>query len=170
MRTAALLPRLALLLAILATLGASAQAGTTANTATPTGRWITANGKAVVQIYPCGSDLCGAIVGLALDHPTDPMPTDWQGKPQCGLVIINTTPGTDDNGQPVWNGQVLDPRNGSIYKAQLKMDENRHLLLHGYIGIPVFGQTQTWAPYSGRTMSDCRMSANDPAPQAPANG
>jgi uncharacterized protein (DUF2147 family) len=135
---------------------------------TPTGRWITANGKAVVQIYPCGNDICGAIVGLETDHPSDPMPTDWQGKPQCGLVIINTKPGTNDAGQPVWNGQVLDPRNGAVYQAQLKLEPDRHLLLHGYIGIPVFGQTQTWTPYSGRTMSDCRMSANDSA--APANG
>ncbi len=134
----------------------------------PTGRWITANGKAVVQIYPCGNDICGAIVGLQIDNPADPMPTDWQGKPQCGLVIINTKPGTGDDGQPVWNGQVLDPRNGATYQAQLKMDPDRHLLLHGYIGIPVFGQTQTWTPYSGRTMADCHMSANDSA--SPANG
>jgi len=161
------LARLTALLFCLAPLATTAFADTPL---TPTGRWITANGKAVVQIYPCGNDICGAIVGLQLDHPTDPMPTDWQGKPQCGLVIINTAPATDDSGQPVWNGQVLDPRNGSVYKAQLKMDPDRHLLLHGYIGIPVFGQTQTWTPYSGRTMSDCHMTANFSAPPPAANG
>ncbi len=155
-----MLARFVTILALAAALaGAPAWAN---NTPTPTGRWITANGRAVVQIYPCGSDLCGAIVGLETDHPNDPMPTDWQGKPQCGLVIIKTVPGTNDAGQPVWNGQVLDPRNGAVYKAQLKMDPDRHLLLHGYVGIPIFGQTQTWTPYSGRTLPGCHMTANDP--------
>jgi len=123
----------------------------------PTGRWITANGQAVVQIFPCGGDLCGNIVGLALAHPTDKMPTDWRGQPQCGLTILQTAPATGADGTPIWQGSVLDPRNGNIYQAQIKLDGDRHLLLHGYLGLPIFGQTQTWTPYSGRTLSNCHL-------------
>ncbi len=125
--------------------------------ATPAGRWITADHQAVIQIFPCGADLCGDIVGIALAHPGDKMPSDWKGQPQCGLTIIQTAPATDSDGTPVWQGSVLDPRDGSVYHAKIKLDANRHLYLHGYIGLPVFGQTQTWTPYAGRTMADCRL-------------
>jgi len=131
--------------------------------ADPTGRWITAQHNAVIQIFQCGSNICGDIVGLVPAGPDGGMPTDWQGKPQCGLTIINTAPAMDANGMPVWQGTVLDPRNGSVYKAQIKLDQQRHLELHGYVGLPIFGQTQTWTPYSGRTLSNCRLAA---APQA----
>jgi len=125
----------------------------------PAGRWITANHQAVIQIFPCGADLCGNIVGIALAHPGDKMPSDWRGQPQCGLTIIQTKPAIDSDGTPVWQGSVLDPRDGSVYHAKIRLDSNRHLYLHGYIGLPVFGQTQTWTPYSGRTLADCRLAA-----------
>ena len=126
----------------------------------PIGRWITANGQAVVQIAPCGPDLCGQIVGIALDHPGDAMPTNWRGQPQCGETIINTAPSTDANGNTVWKGSVLDPRNGNVYQANIKLDAANHLELHGYLVLPLLGQTQTWTPYAGRTLADCHLAAN----------
>jgi uncharacterized protein (DUF2147 family) len=125
----------------------------------PTGRWITADHSAVIQIAPCGTDLCGQIVGIAQAHPNDPMPTDWQGQPTCGKVILETAPTTDSSGVTSWVGSVLDPRDGAVYHAQMVLDSFRHLLLHGYIGLPIFGQTQTWTPYSGRTMANCKLAA-----------
>lgn len=129
------------------------------------GRWITAQHNAVIQIFPCGGHMCGDIVGLVPAGPGNGMPTDWQGRPQCGLTIINTAPALDADGTPVWQGTVLDPRNGSVYQAQIKLDQERHLELHGYIGLPIFGQTQTWTPYSGRTLSDCRLATETQAAQ-----
>ena len=91
----------------------------------PTGLWVTANGNAVVQIAPCGQDLCGRIVGLVLG-PNDPMPTDWTGAPQCGLTIFRTVPRIDANGQvTAWSGAILDPRNGSQYGARIKLKSAR---------------------------------------------
>ncbi len=131
----------------------------------PTGRWITAQHNAVIQIYPCGADMCGQIVGLLPAGPGGTMPTDWQGRPQCGMTIITTAPATDADGSQVWRGTVLDPRNGNVYQAKIKLDPSRHLELHGYIGLPIFGQTQTWTPYSGRTMANCKLAAADAAAQ-----
>ena len=37
---------------------------------TPTGRWMTPDHDAVIQISPCGTDVCGQIVGMVL-QPTD---------------------------------------------------------------------------------------------------
>jgi uncharacterized protein (DUF2147 family) len=126
----------------------------------PVGRWFTANHEAVIQISPCGNKLCGQIVGIALAHPGDPMPMDWEGRPQCGETILETAPVADaDTGSTNWVGQVLDPRNGNVYQATIALDGARHLLLHGYLGLPIFGQTQTWDPYPGRTLADCRLAA-----------
>lgn len=141
-------------------------AGTAAadSAAAPTGRWLTANQQAVIQVSPCGNDICGQIVGLAQASQT---PTDWQGKPQCGLTIFETAPSTDPSGTTTWQGQILDPRNGNIYQAQIAVDASRHLQLHGYVGLPIFGQTQTWTPYSGRTLANCHLAA---AASSAANG
>jgi hypothetical protein len=53
----------------------------------PMGTWSTANGHGVVAIVQCGDALCGRIVGIDRE-PTEPMPTDVHGNPQCGLTII----------------------------------------------------------------------------------
>ncbi len=156
MTTRLLIASLLLLAPLLTPLMATAA---TSNQA-PVGRWITANGQAVVQISPCGQDLCGQIVGIALAHPGDPMPTNWQGQPQCGETIINTAPSTDASGKTVWKGSVLDPRNGDVYQANIKLDAANHLELHGYLVVPLLGQTQTWTPYAGRTLPDCHLAAN----------
>jgi uncharacterized protein (DUF2147 family) len=148
-----------LTMAVLFSLGFPAPGSADMAGGTPTGRWMTANGQAVIQIAPCGADLCGQIVGIVLAHPGDKMPSDWRGQPQCGLTIIQTAPGTDANGNPDWQGSVLDPRNGNVYHAEIKLDDDRHLELHGYLGLPIFGQTQTWTAYAGRTLANCKLAA-----------
>jgi len=130
---------------------------------TPTGRWMTANQQAVIQIAPCGADLCGQIVGIALAHPNDPMPMNWQGQPQCGEVILQTAPAASPTGGRSWVGRVLDPRSGAIYQARMALDALRHLVLHGYVGLPIFGQTQTWTAYSGRTLPGCKLAVRGTA-------
>jgi len=146
------------LVVLLLGLGLSGAAASDATT--PTGRWMTANQQAVIQISPCGQGLCGQIVGIAVAHPGDKMPMDWQGHPQCGLTILQTAPAADASGQTVWVGQVQDPRSGAIYHAQLMFDALRHLVLHGYLGLPIFGQTQTWTPYAGRTLANCKLAGD----------
>jgi uncharacterized protein (DUF2147 family) len=150
-------------LTLLLSLGLSIGTSMANQPADPTGRWITAQHNAVIQIFPCGGNMCGDIVGLL--PAGGGMPTDWQGRPQCGMTIIKTAPATDADGTPVWQGTVLDPRNGSVYQAKIKLDQSRHLELHGYVGLPIFGETQTWTPYRGRTLSNCRLAATPQASQ-----
>ncbi len=125
--------------------------------APPLGNWLTANHAAVIQVAPCGGALCGRIVGIALKHQTDPMPLNWRGQPQCGEPILKTALVTGDNGASAWVGTVQDPRNGDIYQASIRLDADHHLRMHGYLGLPIFGQTQTWLPYTGQIPVGCKL-------------
>jgi len=120
----------------------------------PVGLWLTANGKAVVRIADCGDELCGRIAGLSR-APSEAMPTDLAGHPQCGLTIIHAE-GPHGNG--VWTGTVSDPRTGRSYGARLRVDEAGNLRLRGFLGIPLLGETVTWHAFRGRLATACRMS------------
>lgn len=126
--------------------GSSAIGTWSTNGASPTGRWVTPTHDAVIQISRCGQALCGKIVGMAL-AAGEPVPKDWQGQSQCGLTIIHVAPAA--NGDASWSGSVTDPRDGSSYHAMIRLDSSKNLLLRGYLGIPLFGQTQTWTKYAG---------------------
>ena len=144
-------------------------AGARAGNNPPTGRWLTPAHDAVIQIAPCGSDLCGQIVGIALPTPNAKMPLAWAGQPQCGMVILQTSPTTGAAGATAWVGKVLDPRDGSVYQARMVLDQDRQLELHGYIGLPIFGQTQVWTPYAGPAPAGCRL-ADAAGPATSKNG
>jgi uncharacterized protein (DUF2147 family) len=124
-----------------------------ANNLDPRGTWLTANGHGVVEIDRCGDALCGRIVGIERG-PTDPMPTDVQGRPQCGLTIITDEKPEADG---TWLGQVIDPRDGGRYQAKLWLDQNGNLKLRGFIGIPALGATQTWQRFTGHLAKECRL-------------
>ena len=134
----------------------------------PVGAWVTAGNGAVIEIYQCGNSLCGAISGMVL-APADKTPVDWQGQSQCGLVIVRTAADPVQGNKPAWFGSITNPRNGSVYHARLTLDANGNLLLRGYVGLPVFGATQTWTRYEGgNPPADCRLSTT--ATQTAASG
>jgi uncharacterized protein (DUF2147 family) len=130
-----------------------------AGTETPTGSWLTADHSAVIAIAPCGMGLCGYIAGIRLDHPTDPQPRDWRGQPQCGDMIIAALPAADNPYK--WRGTVTDPRNGSVYHATLTLREDGTLRLRGYVGVPLFGQTQSWTRYTGQIRTGCLITTEE---------
>jgi len=121
--------------------------------ASPSGMWSTASGHGVVEIAQCGDALCGRIVGIDRE-PTEPMPTDVHGQPQCGLTIItNEKPEADGT----WLGDVTDPRDGATYQAKLWLDESGDLHLRGFVGIPLLGATQIWHRFTGHLTDECRL-------------
>jgi uncharacterized protein (DUF2147 family) len=135
---------------------APANAGSPLSSPGPLGWWLTPNHHAVIQIAQCGPDVCGQIAGIKRGQ-TDPIPRDWAGQSQCHLTIIRVRPSADRTGQTEWTGTILDPRDGSAYHAIITLDASHHLQLRGYVGLPIFGRTQTWTPYGGQTTPDCRL-------------
>jgi len=126
-----------------------------------TGFWVTADHGAVVQIEACASGLCGHLVGLRTNHKPGDSLVDSEnpdaGKrsvPLCGLNLMGSLKPTKAPGK--WeDGWVYDPESGRTYTAQMQLDGPDTLKLRGYIGISLFGRTETWIRETGENKNRC---------------
>ena len=137
-----------------ATIGLVMLGGASASAAqgTPVGLWNTISDKdgrptAVVEIRQVGDEYVGTVRALLV--PADPEDSvcgkctdDRKGKPIVGMEIMRHMRRDGDE----WKGgEILDPENGKTYRASMKLtDGGRKLIVRGYIGLPLFGRSQTW--------------------------
>ena len=121
-----------------------------ADLSSPVGEWRTIDdatgaARALVRIYQHDGALFGLVEQpLAKDgHPNcDACTDDRRGKPIVGMDIIR---GLQADGDHWDGGTILDPENGKVYRCTLTLrDGGQHLAVRGYIGISLFGRSQTW--------------------------
>src|SRR4029450_10476234 len=63
-------------------------------------------------------------------------------KPILGMTFLW---GLKKDGDQYSGGEILDPKNGKIYRAKMRLTEGgRKLEVRGYIGLSLFGRSQTW--------------------------
>ncbi len=115
-----------------------------------TGVWLDESGRAGIDIEPCGDSVCGRISWLKVPlndkgEPKvdihNPQP-ELQGRKICGLEMLS---GFAPDGSGGWEkGLIYDPATGKTYKSNMHVMENGNLSVRGYVGIPLFGQSQTW--------------------------
>jgi uncharacterized protein (DUF2147 family) len=109
------------------------------------GNWTNPTGS-TIHIYTCGSRICAKVVAISKDSPTrvdakNPNPA-LRGRSLCGLQI-----GLDfESAGPAraQSGKLYDPESGKTYTGSMSRDGDK-LKLRGYVGIPLFGRTETWS-------------------------
>jgi uncharacterized protein (DUF2147 family) len=69
-------------------------------------------------------------------------PGEFKDKPVEGLRFMW---GFTRNGDKYTGGHILDPNTGNTYNASMTLADNGQVLkMRGYMGISLFGQTETW--------------------------
>ncbi|HEY2255460.1 MAG TPA: DUF2147 domain-containing protein [Variovorax sp.] len=140
---------LAAICLLLAAFGAQSQSAPPSD---PRGRWITASGNLEVEIAPCGDALCGTVTRVLANRsmegggaPMQPVDT----RPALGMTLLRDfRPAGVDQPPTQWAGELYNRENGTTYSCNMSMDSAGQapgeLVLHPYVGLPLFGKTQRW--------------------------
>jgi uncharacterized protein (DUF2147 family) len=143
-----------------------AAAATAAAGPTAAGLWQKIeDGKPVVWVLVVnhGSTYEGAIAKTfpsADDKPGDEICSkcadDRKGQPVLGISFIRNM---QQQGLKYENGNILDPRDGKVYKAKMSVSpDGRALTVRGYWGIALLGKDETWY-----RLPDSQMASLDPS-------
>ena len=121
----------------------------------PIGKWKTIDDetgreKSIVEIYQQGDELYGKVIELFRlpDEDQDPVCDECDeddpryNKKVRGMVILE---GLEQESDTEWeDGEILDPKNGSVYSCYIELVEPNKLKVRGYIGFSLLGRTQYW--------------------------
>lgn len=118
----------------------------------PVGVWATISDKtdkarSLIQITKNKGELYGKVIKI-FKEPDDigickECPGKFKDKKIDGMTILW---GLRRTGAREWRyGKILDPKSGSIYSAEIHVAPNgKSLEIRGYLGISLFGRSQTW--------------------------
>ena len=114
------------------------------------GVWYDDTGKGAVQLYQCGSNICGRIYWLrqAVNRAGRPLRDAYNPqssrrmRPICGLQVIwGVKPQNDGS----WDGgRIYDPKVGKSYDVAIQHLNGQRLRITGYLGAKLFGKSFIW--------------------------
>lgn len=68
-----------------------------------------------------------------------------KNKPIVGMVVMYGLKRSESNPNQWTGGSIMDPLNGKTYHCNLELiSGGRQATVRGFIGLPLFGRSQTW--------------------------
>lgn len=121
------------------------------------GHWLVEDGKAIIELIPCGGEACGRIAWLARPRDAAGRPKtdernpdpDARARPLCGLMLIE---GLERDARGEWSGgHIYSSRDGRSFGLEVMSSAGapRELWVRGYVGLPILGRSQRWTRVSG---------------------
>jgi uncharacterized protein (DUF2147 family) len=114
------------------------------------GKWKTVDDETgmengIVEIYEKAGKVYGRIIEILEKEKKhfkcEMCEGEDKNKPVLGLVIIK---GLKKKGDFFEGGKITDPKNGKSYHCKMNLEGKDKLIVRGYIGISLFGRSQTW--------------------------
>jgi uncharacterized protein (DUF2147 family) len=113
------------------------------------GLWLTGDGDGWIEIQQDGDEFVGVVRGSPKPDDNDPDRVDDKNpnpalrhRKLLGLTIMR---GFRHNGEFRWSGgSIYDPNSGNTYKGNLRLVDRNTLKIRGFIGVSLFGRTDTW--------------------------
>ena len=114
------------------------------------GKWKTVDDETgmengIVEIYEKAGKVYGRIIEILEKEKKhfkcEMCEGEDKNKPVLGLVIIK---GLKKKGDFYEGGKITDPKNGKSYHCKMTLEGKDKLIVRGYIGISLFGRSQTW--------------------------
>ena len=105
------------------------------------GIWIDHTGQGAVEIAPCGGPggnrICGRVVWLK-----NPEHKSVSGKRICGTQVLGDL--RKDAANTWESGWIYNPEDEERFSASLQLANADTLMVTGYLGIKLLGETFTW--------------------------
>lgn len=108
------------------------------------GMWKNPTGS-TIRIYRCGPNVCARVVAISSKAPSR-IDTENPNKALRKRSICDLEIGRDfhlTSPDHAEGGKLYDPESGNTYSGSMT-SEGDTLKLRGYIGISIFGRTETW--------------------------
>ena len=127
--------------AILAALGLALLAlPAQAQSADPSGTWLTQSGDTRVRIAKCGTVFCGTIVSSTYEKDTNNADPKLRNRNIVGVRMIWDAKPEGDG----LSGQLYNPQDGKTYTGKLRVMSPNTLQLSGCVFGGLICRSQTW--------------------------
>jgi len=119
----------------------------------PVGLWKTIDDntgqpRGLVRVSQVNGEYQGKVEKIFPKSGEDPNPScekcdgTRRNQPVIGMTILW---GLKKQGDEYQDGEILDPENGKVYRAKMKLEDAvKKLHVRGFIGFSLLGRTQVW--------------------------
>ncbi|TVZ54820.1 uncharacterized protein (DUF2147 family) [Lutibacter sp. Hel_I_33_5] len=120
------------------------------NAQTIFGKWNSKDDKtgkvdSVIEVYEKDGKAFAKIVKIYDPERQEAVCNLCEGENKNKKILgLNILTGLKKDGKEWSGGEILDPRNGKVYKCYIKLTNKNKLKIRGYIGVALFGKTAYW--------------------------